>query len=128
MKYLTVQEALDLAQLACGQQEVAVRDLGLLSSALHRPQSQMFGVEAYTDLFEKAAALLQSLAINHPLVDGNKRTAWMCGVVFLDLNGIDMAEVDQERAFDLMVDIAAGKADDVGWIAGELRALREEQQ
>jgi death on curing protein len=124
VKYLTVQEALDLAQLACGEQEVTVRDLGLLSSALHRPQSQMFGVEAYTDLFEKAAALLQSLAINHPLVDGNKRTAWMCAVVFLDLNGIDMAEVDQGRAFDLMVDVAAGKADDVGWIAGELRALR----
>lgn len=124
MKYLTVQEALDLAQPACGEQEVAVRDLGLLSSALHRPQSQMFGVEAYTDLFEKAAALLQSLAITHPLVDGNKRTAWMCAVVFLDLNGIDMAEVDQGRAFDLMVDVTAGKADDVGWVAAELRALR----
>ncbi len=84
----------------------------------------MFGVEAYTDLFEKTAALLQSLAINPPLVDGNKRTAWMCAVVFLDLNGIDMSEVDQGRAFGLMVDVAAGKADEVGWIAGELRALR----
>ncbi|HET6636609.1 MAG TPA: type II toxin-antitoxin system death-on-curing family toxin, partial [Streptomyces sp.] len=90
MKYLTVREALELAQLACGEQEVAVRDLGLLASALHRPQSQMFGVEAYADVFEKAAALLQSLAINHPLVDGNKRTAWICVVVFLDLNGVDM--------------------------------------
>lgn len=124
MKYLTVQEALDLAQLACGEQEVAVRDLGLLASALHRPQSQMFGVEAYTDVFEKAAALLQSLAINHPLVDGNKRTAWICVVVFLDLNGVDMAEVDQDRAFGLMLDVAAGKAEEVAWIAGELRALR----
>lgn len=124
MKYLTVQEALDLAQLACGEQEVTVRDLGLLASALHRPQSQMFGVEAYTDVFEKAAALLQSLAINHPLVDGNKRTAWICVVVFLDLNGVDMAEVDQDRAFGLMLDVAAGKAEEVAWIAGELRALR----
>jgi death-on-curing protein len=124
VKYLTVQEALDLAQLACGEQEVAVRDLGLLASALHRPQSQMFGVEAYTDVFEKAAALLQSLAINHPLVDGNKRTAWICVVVFLDLNGVDMAEVDQDRAFGLMLDVAAGKAEEVAWIAGELRALR----
>jgi len=126
VKYLTVQEALDLAQLACGEQEVAVRDLGLLVSALHRPQSQMFGVEAYADVFEKAAALLQSLAINHPLVDGNKRTAWMCVVVFLDLNGVDMLEVDQDRAFDLMLDVAAGKAEEVAWIAGELRALRAE--
>jgi death-on-curing protein len=124
VKYLTVQEALDLAQLACGEQEVAVRDLGLLDSALHRPQSQMFGVEAYADVCEKAAALLQSLAINHPLVDGNKRTAWMCVVVFLDLNGVDMLDVDQDRAFDLMLDVAAGKAEEVAWIAGELRALR----
>jgi death-on-curing protein len=124
VKYLTVQEALDLAQLACGDQEVAVRDLGLLSSALHRPQSQIFGVEAYTDLFEKAAALLQSLGSNHPLLDGNKRTAWMCTVVFLDLNGVDMSDADQVRAFDLMVDVAAEKADDVGWTARELRALR----
>ncbi|MGO4430586.1 type II toxin-antitoxin system death-on-curing family toxin, partial [Streptomyces sp. MCAF7] len=47
MKYLTVQEVLDLAEIACGGQRVAVRDLGLLSSAVHRPQSQMFGIEAY---------------------------------------------------------------------------------
>lgn len=45
MKYLTVQEVLDLAELARGGQQVAVRDLGLLSSAVHRPRSQMFGVE-----------------------------------------------------------------------------------
>jgi death-on-curing protein len=124
VKYLTVQEALDLAQLACGEQEVAVRDLGLLDSALHRPQSQMFGVEAYADLSEKAAALLHSLAINHPLVDGNKRTAWMCTVVFLDANGVNMLHVDQDRAFDLVIDVAAGKIDDVAWIARELRSLR----
>jgi death-on-curing protein len=84
----------------------------------------MFGVEAYTDLFEKAAAMLHSLAINHPLVDGNKRTAWLCTVVFLDFNGVEMLQVDQAHAFDLMVDIAAGKAEDVAWIAGELRSLR----
>ena len=102
MKYLTVQEVLDLAELACGEQEIAVRDLGLLSSAVHRPQSQMFGVEAYTDLFEKAAALLQSLAVNRPLVDGNKRMAWMCTVVFLDFNGTEMVGVDQDEAYKLV--------------------------
>lgn len=127
MKYLTVQEALDLAQLACGEQEVAVRDLGLLESALHRPRSQMFGVEAYPDLFEKAAALLQSLAINHPLVDGNKRTAWMCTVVFLDVNGADMTGVDQDGAYDLVIEVAAGKAEDVAPIASRLRELHDRQ-
>ncbi|MEV2195769.1 type II toxin-antitoxin system death-on-curing family toxin [Streptomyces phaeochromogenes] len=124
MKYLTVQEVLDLADLACGEQTlVAVRDLGLLSSAVHRPRSQMFGVEAYTDLFEKAAALLQSLAVNHPLVDGNKRMAWMSTVVFLDFNGTEMLDVDQDEAYKLVVEVAAGDLEDVRMIALRLRAL-----
>lgn len=124
MKYLTVREALDLADLACADQAVAVRDLGLLGSALHRPQSQMFGVEAYPGLWEKAAALLQSLTVNHPFVDGNKRTAWMCTVVFLDVNGVDMVNVDQGWAYALVIEIAAGKAEDVARIAEDLRGLR----
>ncbi|MGW3651738.1 type II toxin-antitoxin system death-on-curing family toxin [Streptomyces sp. NPDC000878] len=126
MKYLTVQEVLELAELACGEQtQVAVRDLGLLSSAVHRPRSQMFGVEAYTDLFEKAAALLQSLAVNHPLVDGNKRMAWMSTVVFLDFNGTEMLDVDQDEAYKLVIEVAAGTLEDVGLIARRLRALHE---
>ncbi|MET7869293.1 type II toxin-antitoxin system death-on-curing family toxin [Streptomyces cyaneofuscatus] len=125
MKYLTVQEVLDLAELACGGQQVAVRDLGLLSSAVHRPQSQMFGVEAYTDLFQKAAGLLQSLAVNHPLVDGNKRMAWMSTVVFLDINGADMVEVDQDEAYKLVIEVAMGSLEDVDQIARRLRALHD---
>jgi len=123
VKYLTVQEVLDLAELACGGQQVAVRDLGLLSSAVHRPQSRMYGVEAYSDLFEKAAALLQSLAVNRPLVDGNKRMAWMSTVVFLDFNGSEMVAVDQDEAYELVVEVAQGSLDDVGEIARRLRAL-----
>ena len=125
MKYLTVQEVLDLAELACGGQEVAVRDLGLLSSAVHRPQSQMFGVEAYTDLFEKAAALLHSLLINHPLVDGNKRMAWMSTVVFMDFNGTEMLDVEQDEAYKLVIEVASGGLEDVGLVARRLRALHE---
>ena len=123
MKYLTVQEALDLAQLACSEQEVVVRDVGLLTSALLRPKSQMFGVEAYPDLFEKAAALMHSVVLNHPLVDGNKRLAWMCTVVFLDVNGREMTDVDQEGAYALVMDVAAGKTEDVAVIADALRSL-----
>jgi death-on-curing protein len=125
VKYLTVQEVLDLAEIACGGQRIAVRDLGLLSSAVHRPQSQMFGIEAYTELFEKAAALLQSLAVNRPLVDGNKRMAWMCTVVFLDINGVEMGDIDQDEAYKLVVGAASGALDDVGDITTRLRALHE---
>ena len=52
-----------------------VRDLGLLDSAAHRPQTSLFGEDAYPDLHTKAAVLLESLTRNHALVDGNKRLA-----------------------------------------------------
>lgn len=125
MKYLAAQEVLDLAELACEGQQVAVRDLGLLSSAVHRPQPAMFGVEAYTDLFQKAAALLQSLAVHRPLVDGNKRMAWMSTVVFLDFNGTEMLDVDQDEAYKLVIEVAMGGLEDVDRIADRLRALRD---
>lgn len=125
MKYLAAQEVLDLGELACEGQQVAVRDLGLLSSAVHRPQSAMFGVEAYTDLFQKAAALLQSLAVHRPLVDGNKRMAWMSTVVFLDFNGTEMLDVDQDEAYKLVIEVAMGGLEDVDRIADRLRALRD---
>ncbi|MGF1431155.1 type II toxin-antitoxin system death-on-curing family toxin [Kitasatospora sp. LaBMicrA B282] len=127
MKYLTVREVLDLAEFACQGQSVGVRDLGLLDSAVHRPRSEMFGIEAYTSLWEKAAALLQSLAINHPFVDGNKRTAWMCTVVFLDLNGSEMLAVDQDEAYKLVVGVAAGAIHEVGDIARRLKQLHDAQ-
>ncbi|TQF05228.1 type II toxin-antitoxin system death-on-curing family toxin [Kitasatospora acidiphila] len=125
MKYLTAREVLDLSELACQGQSMGVRDLGLLDSAVHRPRSEMFGIEAYTSVWEKAAALLQSLTINHPFVDGNKRTAWMCTVVFLDLNGAEMLAVDQDQAYKLVVGVAAGVLHEISDIAQRLRQLHD---
>jgi death-on-curing protein len=127
MKYLTVQEALDLSELACGGRRMGLRDLGLLESAMSRPGSQMYGIEAYPGLFEKAAALMQSLAINHPFIDGNKRTCWLSTAVFLDLNGADMLEIDQDEAYKLVIDVASGSAEEVADIARRLRELHESQ-
>lgn len=127
MKYLTVQEILDLSELACEGRRMGVRDLGLLESAANRPQSFVFGVEAYAGLFEKAAALLHGLVANHPFVDGNKRTGWMSAVVFLDVNGADMLEVDQDEAFKLVMEVAAGAIDEPEAIARRLEALYEAQ-
>lgn len=64
-----------------------VKEVGLLDSALARPQTTVFGEDAYPSLEMKAAALSHSLAKNHALVDGNKRTTWALMVVFLFLNG-----------------------------------------
>lgn len=125
MRHLNVPELLELAAFGCRGRPAEVREPGLLDSAAHRPSAEMFGVEAYPGLFGKAAALLHSLAANHPLVDGNKRTAWMGTVVFLDLNGVDMADVDQDAAYDLVVAVAAGEVSAVDVIAERLRRLHE---
>jgi death-on-curing protein len=62
-----------------------VRDLGAIEAALFRPQSGY-----YADIVEEAAALMESLLINHPFVDGNKRTAFAVCHVFLDINGYSL--------------------------------------
>jgi death-on-curing protein len=86
MRYLTVEEVLEINAEVIGGGH-ALRDLGLLESAVARPQASAFGADAYPDLASKAAALLHSLVLNHAFVDGNKRTAVLSTLVFLDLNG-----------------------------------------
>ena len=74
--FLNVEEALRIAERVTGGVPL-VRDLGLIESALARPQTSVFGEDAYPTLDDKAAALLQSLVLNHGLVDGNKRLGWV---------------------------------------------------
>ncbi|WP_328298907.1 type II toxin-antitoxin system death-on-curing family toxin [Streptomyces sp. NBC_00435] len=125
IRFLTLGEVLDLARPACRAQDqpVELRAPGLLESAVHRPRARMFGTPAYADTYEQAAALLHAIATNHPLVDGNKRTAWLAAATFLAVNGIDPADVDQDTAYDLVIDVAAGSEADVARIAERLRAL-----
>ncbi|NRQ30590.1 type II toxin-antitoxin system death-on-curing family toxin [Nonomuraea sp. NN258] len=121
MRYLTLEQVLELAEAELGE-ILAVRDLGLVDSAVHRPRASMFGQDAYPDLLTKAAALLQSLAINHPLVDGNKRLCWLTTDVYLRYNGVEL-DTDDDSAYDLVIAVASGKLDEVGEIAGVLRAF-----
>lgn len=86
-----------------------VRDIGLLSSALARPSSSMFGVEAYPELEVKAASMLSSLSQNHPLFDGNKRFSWVATLTFLELNGV-WVDMDIDTAFFLVLRTAQNKA------------------
>jgi len=85
-----------------------VREAGLLGSALARPAANMYGQDAYSTLEEKAAVLLESLARNHPLFDGNKRTAWHLLLAFLRLNGFRIV-IPEDQAFDLVVGVAEGR-------------------
>ncbi|MGU3499475.1 type II toxin-antitoxin system death-on-curing family toxin [Mycobacterium sp. C31M] len=105
-EYLDREDVLTAGSIAFGA-ELAVRDYGLLDAAGARPQATVFGVDAYPQLWDKAAALLQSLARNHALVDGNKRTAWAAAWTFLFINGVELApDFDVDRAEDLMNEVA----------------------
>lgn len=84
-----------------------VRDEGLLFSALARPEASVFGKDAYETLELKAAALMSSIARNHALFDGNKRTAWILTISFINLNGFDL-EMTQEEKYDLVIAVATG--------------------
>ena len=117
-RHLSVEQALRIARAAVGG-PIQVRDVGLLEAAVHRPRASVLGQDAYPDLFTKAAALLQSLASNHPLVDGNKRLAWLATYVLLAKNGIELDPEDDE-AFDLVMAVAAGKVSEAREIAAAL--------
>lgn len=87
-----------------------LRDLGLLQSALGMPETTFEGEFLHGTLFEKAAAYLFYIARNHPFVDGNKRTALMCALVFLGLNSRRL-EAQPEALYELVDGIAAGSVD-----------------
>jgi death-on-curing protein len=120
-RYLTVEQAFRIARAAVGG-PIEVRDVGLLESAVHRPRASVLGQDAYPDLFTKAGALLHSLARNHPLVDGNKRLAWLATWVLLAKNGV-VLEPEDDEAYELVVAVAAGTIDDVGEIAASLASF-----
>lgn len=104
IEHLTLEDVLILiGDLGVGP----IRDIGLLDSAVHRPQASVFGEDAYAGVDEKAAVLLESVVRNHALVDGNKRIGWLAVVVFYGLNGINL-EAPDDDAYDLVIALASG--------------------
>lgn len=100
-----------------------IRDLGLLESALARPQNKFAYGES--DLAALAAAYGFGIARNHPFIDGNKRTALASMIVFLNLNGLALA-APQEAATAIVLALAAGEVgEDVlsRWLAGHVQPL-----
>ena len=124
-RHLTVEQALRITRAAAGG-PIEVRDIGLLEAAVHRPRASVLGQDAYPDLSTKAAALLHSLARSHPLVDGNKRLAWLATYVFLAKNGI-VLDPDDDAAYEFVVAVAAGELDDVTQSAAVLSSFAGEK-
>lgn len=107
--YLTAEDLVMVAATANGG-PVAVRDYGLLDAAASRPRASAFGQDAYTSIHTKAAALMQSIVMNHALVDGNKRLGWLATYVFYDLNSYDV-EASTGQGFDLTMAVINDKLD-----------------
>lgn len=101
--YLDIEDALQ----AINRYGFLIRDVGLLASALARPATTVMGAEAYLELTMMAAALLESVARFHPLIDGDKRTAWTLMVLLLWINGY-RHDFTTDEGFDLVVGVAAG--------------------
>jgi death-on-curing protein len=99
-----------------------VRDPGLLESALYRPQTGY-----YEDLPEQAAALFESLLMNHPFVDGNKRVAFFATDVFLRLNGWRL-DVESQMAHRFLVGLLDSHQADFDHLLGWIRESLAPQQ
>ncbi len=84
------------------------RDAGLLASALARPAARLAGAPLYGSLELQAAALLESLARNHALIDGNKRTAWTLTALFCWINGF-AHDFEVDAAFGLILAVGQGR-------------------
>jgi death-on-curing protein len=110
MRFLTLIEVLELHRRVLQQSggALGIRDIGLLESAIAQPRMTFGGEELYPSLIEKAVALGFSIIMNHPFVDGNKRTGHAAMETFLVLNGMEInASVDEQE--HVVLAIASGE-------------------
>lgn len=121
VEFVDLDDVIGLAIALLGD-PAPIREVGLLGSAVARPQTTAFGEDAYPDIWTKAAALLHSIVTNHALVDGNKRLGWLATAVFLEINGIAISSVSNDDVYDLVIDVAASQPT-VETIAERLRQL-----
>ncbi len=127
MRYLSVGEVLEIYRRVLEDTGggFGVRDLGALLSSLAQPRMTSQGNDLYPSVQLKAAALAFSIVMNHPFLDGNKRTAHAAMEVFLRLNGHELAASldDQEKT---LLDLAAGTLAREGftaWVTAHVQPL-----
>jgi death on curing protein len=105
-KFLTISQVLDIQQRQIQRfgGTSGVRDEGLLDSALAQAQATFGGELLHPTIHEQATAYLYHLAMNHPFIDGNKRTAFAAMLTFLNLNGYTLNR-SQEQAYNLVIQV-----------------------
>ena len=108
--FLTLAEVVDIHsnQIKLYGGLPGIRDINLLSSAIAMPHASFHGEYLHNDIYEMAAAYAFHIGKNHPFVDGNKRTALVSALVFLELNGISISD-SQGKLYDAMLDLSTGK-------------------
>lgn len=125
-RYLNVVELIIINEEIVGPR-AQLRDVDLLEAAALRPMTSAFGEDAYATITEKAAALFHSLSRNHAFVDGNKRTATVALLVFLELNGWRVTW-DPADALAFILEAATGAHDlpaIADWLAARTAPLGE---
>jgi death-on-curing protein len=126
-QYLSVQQVLDIHadQLRLYGGAAGVRDRGALESALARPTMTFAGEDLYSDVATKAAALMHSLALNHPFLDGNKRVAAHAAILFAMLNGFEPL-MSQDELVEATLAVAESKVEAEAlaiWFRQRLRSM-----
>ncbi|MEK7567570.1 MAG: type II toxin-antitoxin system death-on-curing family toxin [Patescibacteria group bacterium] len=98
MRYLSAEEILVLHAFIINETSGShgLRDVGLLQSIVHKPQASFAGKELYTDVFIKAAVLLEAIANYHVFIDGNKRTSFASATRFLYINGYEVIMTNED--------------------------------
>lgn len=124
-KYLTLEEVLRLHFQVVEDfgGSHGVRDEGRLASLVKAPRQEVFGVEQYPDIFQKAAVYMRNIIADHPFIDGNKRTAVTCAGIFLMRNDRQLTATTKELE-EFAIDIATRKleiAEIVSWLKSHSR-------
>ena len=112
MKEVTFLEIFEVIQIHENQIDLyggisGVRDERLLESAVNMAKATFNGNYLHETLFDKASAYIFHITKNHPFLDGNKRAALATGLVFLDINGIEIDDVNEEL-YDMMIQVSGG--------------------
>ena len=121
-RYISLAEFWFLSELVTGLDATTLINasrVDLADSALHAPQAGFDDVDFYPDVYDKAAVLACRIAWNHPLPDGNKRAAWACLVLFIDLNNGSWndGQPDTDDTVDTMFAVAARDVDETAFAA-----------
>lgn len=126
IEYLDLADYLLIAEAVTGIAAEVLAKLpviDLADSALHAPQAEYAGTEFYPDFATKAAVLCARLLRNHPLPDGNKRSAWVSLQEFMLRNGYDWQATGVDEAEQIVVSVASGELNEedfATWIATRL--------